>query len=385
MSRLGLFILFAIVWFASATAPSTAFPGRPRTSNACAWQLVAAPSSTSDGNELLGVWSTSSTDAWAVGDHSENRTGDSWPLTEHFDGKAWSVVTSPQPDFSSLASVREITPTDVWAVGSAQDASGVPQTLTLHWDGTAWTIVASPDVGTQVNELDALAANSSDDVWAFGLYFDTTANKYLTLTLHWNGASWSVVPSGDVIGANDALFGGGSLGPTFVWAVGVEQGGGSPSALAERWNGSAWKIVPTPRIGYSDFRAFAPVAHHDSWAIGSYLSDSRFAPLAEFWNGNGLSVVPTPTVAGENTVANGATAVNATDVWAVGNTFTPDRTFTMNWNGSTWSVAASPNRGVIGDDLDAATMIPGTLDVWAVGRYFSHPTKTKTLVMELRC
>ena len=379
----GLFL--AISCLGAIVRPAAAFPTPPLIRTTCAANFSSAPSTASDCNELLGVWATSRTDAWAVGYHVQVRTDDSWPLTEHFNGTSWSIVISPQPDFSYLSSVREITPTDVWAVGSVLDQSGISQTLTMHWDGTSWTIVPSPDVGPQSNQLNALAANSTSDVWAFGSYFDTTANAYLTLALHWDGASWSVVPSPDVTGANNQMLGGGSLGSTDVWAVGDAQGSSSPSALAERWNGSAWSIVATPNIGYSIFRSVVPITHQDTWAFGYFYSGPYFAPLAEVWNGSTFSVSPTPTVSGQNTVINAAAAINATDVWAVGNTFLPDHTFTMNWNGSVWTVVASPNKGTTGDDLDSVARIPGSADAWAVGRYFTRTARTSVLVMKLHC
>jgi hypothetical protein len=129
----------------------------------------------------------------------------------------------------------------------------------------------------------------------------------------------------------------------------------------------------------------APIANHDTWAFGYYSSGPYFAPLAEVWNGNAFSVVPTPTIAGQNTVINAAAPVNATDVWAVGNTFLPDRTFTMNWNGSTWTVVASPNKGTTGDDLDAVARIPGFAGAWTVGRYFTNTARTSVLVLKLHC
>jgi len=385
MWRFGLVLFLGILWGGAIASPAAALPSPRLTGTTCGANFSNAPSTTSDGNELFGVWATSSTDAWAVGYHLQVRTDDSWPLTEHFDGTAWSIVVSPQPDFSELSSVREITPSDVWAVGSVLNHAGIAQTLTMHWDGTSWTIIPSPDVGSQSNQLNALAANATSDVWAFGSYFDTTANAYQTLALHWDGAAWSVASSPDVPGANNQSLGGGSFSSTDVWAVGDSQGSSSPSSLAERWNGSVWRIVHTPNIGYSIMRSVVPIAHHDTWAFGYYYNGPNFAPLAEVWNGTAFSVSPTPTVSGQNTVINAAAAIDATDVWAVGNTFLPDRTFTMNWNGSVWTVVASPNRGTTGDDLNDVARIPGSADAWAVGRYFTRTARTSVIVLKLHC
>lgn len=386
MSRFGIVLVLALLVLRTMMAPAdAAFASSRPIGTTCGANVSSAPNSTSDGNELFSVAATSRTDAWAVGYHLQVRTDDSWPLTEHFDGTRWSIVVSPQPDFSELSSVREVTPTDVWAVGSVLDQAGIAQTLTMHWDGSAWAIIPSPNVGTQSNQLNALTINSTNSVWAFGSFFDTTANAYQTLALHWNGTSWSVVPTPDVTGANNQSLGGGSLGFSDVWAVGDEQGSSSPATLAERWNGKTWSIVRTPNIGYSIFRSLVPITHHDTWAFGYYFNGSDFAPLAELWNGNGFSVAATPAISGQDVVINAGAAVSATDVWAVGNTFVPDRTFTMNWNGSAWTVVASPNRGNVGDDLDGVGQIPGSPDAWAVGRYFTTTARTSVLILKLHC
>src|SRR5579863_7528626 len=51
-----------------------------------------------------------------------------------------------------------------------------------------WTVVASPNVGSNQNYLNSVAVISLNDVWAVG----TTSSG--TLTEHWNGTQWSVVP-----------------------------------------------------------------------------------------------------------------------------------------------------------------------------------------------
>jgi hypothetical protein len=43
-------------------------------------------------------------------------------------------------------------------------------------------------------QLTGVAAISTDDVWAVGLYV-RNVNNGSTLTMQWNGTSWNVVPS----------------------------------------------------------------------------------------------------------------------------------------------------------------------------------------------
>jgi hypothetical protein len=85
----------------------------------CATGWVRQPSANpaTGGDVLNGVSIGSAQDAWAVGDQaSHNIEG---TLTEHWNGRSWSAVTSPSPgtDYSILTGVSELSPTDVWRRG----------------------------------------------------------------------------------------------------------------------------------------------------------------------------------------------------------------------------------------------------------------------------
>src|SRR5438105_3935499 len=58
-----------------------------------------------------------------------------------------------------------------------------------------WSVVSSPNSGT-ANGLHGVAAVSANDVWAVGEYNPGPGSR--TLTLHWDGTSWSVIPSPNV-------------------------------------------------------------------------------------------------------------------------------------------------------------------------------------------
>jgi hypothetical protein len=66
-----------------------------------------------------GVYAASATDVWAVG---QNRVGFSdATLVEHWDGSAWTIVSSPPTGNGGFDDVLAITPTTVWAAGAAFD------------------------------------------------------------------------------------------------------------------------------------------------------------------------------------------------------------------------------------------------------------------------
>ncbi len=62
-------------------------------------------------------------------------------------GPAWEIVSSPNGTTSSiLHSVAIVSTSDIWAVGLFGDGART-YTLTEHWDGSSWNIVPSPVVG----------------------------------------------------------------------------------------------------------------------------------------------------------------------------------------------------------------------------------------------
>jgi len=81
----------------------------------------------------------------------------------------------------------------------AVGASG-SQTLTLHWNGSSWSVISSPNVPYRGNFLNGVVALAANDVWAVGyaqtVVTDPTGEyeEYFpnTLTLHWNGANWNI-------------------------------------------------------------------------------------------------------------------------------------------------------------------------------------------------
>ncbi len=76
-------------------------------------------------NDLEGVWGSSASDVWAVGQHGTLRHGSSGSAT-------WSVIASPTTN--DLHAVWGSAANDVWAVG---DAGTI-----VHFDGKAWTLAS---------------------------------------------------------------------------------------------------------------------------------------------------------------------------------------------------------------------------------------------------
>ena len=122
----------------------------------------------------------------------------------HWTGTRWSPVSTPQSASkqNALLGVSCAGATECWAVGilhvyGAAGAAGL--TDVLRWNGTKWARVTSPDPGgtaendpdNAINELDGVACGSPTSCWAVGSYRDYKAGTRYSITLHWDGTSWS--------------------------------------------------------------------------------------------------------------------------------------------------------------------------------------------------
>src|SRR5438270_413798 len=85
----------------------------------------------------------------------------------------------------------------------------------------AWKVVSSPNLGAYRNNLNGIIAISSSDVWAVGNFAVSNSSSSRTLTEHWDGQQWSIVPSPNV-GSNDNLFTSvAAISTTDIWAAGI--------------------------------------------------------------------------------------------------------------------------------------------------------------------
>jgi hypothetical protein len=202
--------------------------------NGSTWRQAASPAAPGEPAEFHGVSAVSADDVWAVGE-TATAAGTTVPLIEHFDGAAWTLVSSPPVRHGgTLQAVSASSPSNVWAVGGGETGAGFAG-LIEHWDGKAWTIVPSPDLGA--GELHGVTIVSADDAWAVGGAF-CPGQGQLTVTERWNGKAWTLVPSP----AAGMLTGVAAASPDSAWAVGSWSAG--PSAIIEHWDGKAWTWPP---------------------------------------------------------------------------------------------------------------------------------------------
>jgi hypothetical protein len=214
----------------------------------------------------------------------------------------WVVVPSPVVDVNNdndLSSVAGRAANDIWAVGQFAPASdpNITRTLTFHFNGSNWSIVPSDNVGAQANALLRVAALANGHAWAVGYHIDDSTKWARSLIEFWDGTAWHAVDHPEP-GESAQFFGVAATGPGDVWAVGTyQQPLGTLHTLIEHFDGSAWSIVASPNPGATGNQLYAVVAAGPNRALAVGTSDGASGParpLAQFWNGQIWTNVPAP-------------------------------------------------------------------------------------------
>jgi hypothetical protein len=265
------------------------------------WSIIPSPNASgpnvSPNQTLFGITAVSAEDAWAVGHYAvlePDLTGTlrstSKTMVQHWDGSSWSIVESPNPARpgtvgSFLLSVDAASANDVWAVGRYDTAVGaayenpIYQTLIQHWDGTSWSTVSSPNRPGHIdyNHLLDVSVTSPDDVWAVGIsgvYTGGFGSIAQTLIEHWDGQTWSIIPSPNPgvpgLGQGNWLYGVSGSAADEVWAVGLsatatEDG---QQALIAHWDGTGWSATPGEKGRRDALVGVEAVSTADVWAVG---------------------------------------------------------------------------------------------------------------------
>jgi hypothetical protein len=281
------------VWAVGSASPE-AGGDRPLTVHwdGTAWTEVASPDPGKPYSHLAEVAAVGPDDVWAVGNWATGR-GQAGTLAMHWHGTAWSIVATPDPPprpqvgwaYPSLAGIGTLGPNDVWAVGLSNNVAptGPSNTLAMHWDGMAWTAVRSPDepssTGLPYNGLASVDGTAPGDVWAVGQYeLDLNEDPYsflpeASLVEHWDGTTWSVVPTPPLEGRN-VLSGVVAVTGGEAWAVGWRMEERSKRApyverpVMERWDGTGWSVLSVPSVDEGALTAVTATPSGDLWAVG---------------------------------------------------------------------------------------------------------------------
>jgi hypothetical protein len=340
------------------------------------WSVVPSYSFGSLDNILAGVSAASMTDAWAVGAYYPSSSGVLATLAEHFDGTRWTAYPLPNVGVQEnvlLAVSMPSTGTTAWAVGYYVSGKFQQQTLIEHFNGSSWSVVPSPSPGSRQNILFGVAAISDSDVWAVGGQEDSSG-LWHTLTEHWNGSEWSIVDAMDAVTNGTQFYAVTAISSDNVYAVGQQAGAEFPNqALIKQWNGQSWNVVSSPADGMASALPLGVTATASSLTVvGQQETDT--APYTTYVAAGGLgplSIQKTPNAGtGENDLFAAATAADGS-TWAVGwdiDTTTGNHDpLILHLKNGAWSLVPSPSLAPGSDSGFAAiAAIPGG-GLWAVG------------------
>jgi hypothetical protein len=294
-----------------------------------AWTLTETPNVGANGDWLNGVATVSPSEAWAVGyTAGDPATYTSRTLIEHWTGSAWSVVPSPNPSndplygANQLNDVRAFAPNDVWAAGWQWVPSGSAP-LIERWDGRRWRVSRTPNTGYR--ELQALDGTSSRDIWAVG-FGRTFSDGTQSLIMHWNGSTWTVVPT-PRLPVDNYLTDVSVLSPTDAWAVGYT----IPPNLDIQphylhWNGSVWYAVSSPYLAstHNYLTSIAAVSRNLVYAAGYRTVNGQVVTYVERWDGAQWRLDPSPNVQGGWNYLFGLSVDPGGGLWGVGSFYPLD-------------------------------------------------------------
>jgi hypothetical protein len=416
--------------------------------NGTVWsvQTTLNPSGATVGS-LTGVSCASSTACEAVGSYF-NKSGTELTLAEAWNGSAWSIPSTPNPTGGVLPVLSSVTcrlSTACTAVGNYFNSSGHQLTLAEAWNGTAWSIQSTPNpAGTKLSVLTGVSCITATSCTAVGAYYNSLGTTQLTLVETWNGTAWSIPstpsPANQVVstllsvscvaGTGFCLSGGysantggtttglslGYYGP-YGWllvsfpspsgaatsnltsvscssasvctATGFSvNSAGVDAALAEAWNGATWVIqsVPVPTgATASSFSGVSCSAPNACEAVGNYVNSSGSTlTLAEHWNGTTWSIqaTPNPTGATSSSLAS-VWCVSSSNCTAVGRSVTTAQIpLAEAWNGTSWtSQTIHAPTGAEGSALSAVSCVAANGFCIAAG-YYDNSSGTKVTLAE---
>jgi hypothetical protein len=322
------------------------------------WAILPTPvPSGAKSGGLLKVDCLSSTECIGVSGYT-NSSKVAVTLAERWNGAEWSIQSTPNPSgakSSGLAAVACPSAGECFATGSYTNSEGVAVTLAEHWNGKEWSLQSTPNPsGAKESHLSGgVSCTSSTACTAVGQYVNSSGVK-VPLAERWNGKEWSLQTPAVPGGATESLLLQVACPSSTVCIAAGEykNSSGVLVTLAERWNGTEWSIQTTPNPSgakESILNGMSCTSSTECTAVGHYVNSSSVrVTLAERWNGTEWSIQSTPNPSGaKESVLRGAVAcTSATECTAAGNytdSAGTEVTLVEFWNGKEWTIKTSPN------------------------------------------
>ncbi len=264
--------------------------------NGSAWSAMSSGTT----NNLCAVWGSTSKDGTSGLSNDVYTVGAAGTIL-HYDGNTWSGTSSGTND---LYGVWGSSPLDVYAVGAAGTI--------IHYDGSAWS-----DVSSGTNDLHGVWGTTSSNVYAVGV---------ASTMLHYDGVAWSAV-----------TYGGWGVDLNCVWgSSSSDVYAGDNGGWLWHYNGTEWSQALTPGFavygGWGSLLSNVFVAGYYCSDFGCYFIAQESATSPFVTNYNGPKII------------SGLWGSSSTDVFAVGGSGT-----ILHNDGTGWSSISSG----FTDDLNA--------------------------------
>ncbi len=359
------------------------------------WRVQRAPApDTFRQDWLTGVSCASRSFCIAVGRSTNSGAGSvTQTLAERWNGHRWLIqqtptLPGPAPDsgnrtLSELEAVSCTSSEFCMAVGGNVAGDRPESGLSELWNGHSWSVEPVPQTASMQSPLTSVSCTSPAS--CIGLSG--------SLTERWNGASWSVVSS-SFLGSSASIS---CVSAVLCIGAAVDfSAAGDDLATTMRWRPSGWRRMrtphPWPSYNDSDFYSVACSSATSCTAVGDREIGGNvvYVPLAEHWNGSRWSVQATPRYHGSwDNELEGVSCPTRGMCAAVGFALfdtRPDRPVLGVWSRGSWVSEPSPTLPRAQDrDLNAVSCISreictavGTWDTFRHGSLHTHPLVERT-------
>jgi hypothetical protein len=201
--------------------------------------------------------------------------------------------------------------------------------------GTAFSVPAASTPGWRITDklpsgvkVTSIVATSRTNAWAVG-----SNRGGGILVWHWTGARWLPLsmPPGLAQHAQSSTIAASPDGS--AWVFGIAGGVSNAQSFVLHWTGHRWAATDSgPWDADYTTTAVAPDAH-DVWSFGW---DDATPPVNAHFNGGSWSAVQLPIYVQQ------ASALSASDIWAVGDDGSPQTSAVLHWNGTSWNTVKLP-------------------------------------------
>lgn len=266
------------------------------------------------------------------------------------------------------------------AAPAAADASTARHAVAASTATWSRRTVPEP-AGAFDGKLDGVACVSATDCYAVG-WGSATGSVPGTLVEHLSGTTWAPEASPNPTAASDvapqlnAVTCRTSLSCT---AVGTDYTlSNTSNTLVESFDGTSWSDVASPDVAGATDSILAAVACSSKlfcMAVGSTVTDSPdVATLAERWNGTTWSIVASPSVSGAlQTFLTSVACPSRRDCIAVGYALstTSTQAIVETWNGASWTLGTPAEPAGSADNELSGIACPSATVCVAVGRTYA--------------